>query len=198
MLVNLKTTKSLIKQVLGDIDKFNNKTPGEPAWKYMHEIEYDKNMPEAIVDFAANFSSPPSDGTAQKYIDYFTNALKEIKKAGIDPEVVNFGADDEYMTVGMTVTPLNNMTNAEYYKETVFNKGQLISFQKENARGLEKANKVHDDYIKDLDAETKEKLNEIHAGKTQSFKEIDDLLVDAVGKVTQEEMKYKPAAKLKR
>jgi hypothetical protein len=198
MVVNLKSTKSLIKKVLEDIDKFNNKTPGEPVWKYLHEIEYDKNMPEAIVDFAANFSSPPSDGTAQKYIDYYTNALKEIKKAGIDPEIVSFGVDDEYMTVGMTVTPINNMTNSEYYKEVVFNKGQLISFQKENARNLEKTTKVHEDYMKDLDADTKTKLNAVHAEKIKPFKEIEELLSDAVAKITEEELKYKPAKTLKR
>lgn len=198
MIVNTKTTNSLIKKVLGDIDKFNNKTPGEPTWKYMHEIENDNNMPESLQDFAANFSSPPSDGTAQQYIDYYTNALKEIKKAGIDPETVSFGVDDEYMTVGMTVTPINNMSNSEYYKEVVYNKGQLISFQKENARSLEKFTKVHEDYIKDLDTDTKEKLNEIHKEKTKPFKEIDDLLIDAVDKVTQEELKYKPAKKPQR
>lgn len=198
MIVDIKTTKALVKKVLGDIDKFNNKTAGEPEWKYFHEIENDQNMPNNLREFAANFNNPPSDGKAQKMIDYYTNALKQIKEAGIDPELVDFVTDDEFMTVGMIVTPTNNTSNLEYYKEIVFNKGQLISFQKENARSLAKVDKVYEDYIEHLDIETKTKLNKIHSSKIQHFKEIDNFLSDAVAKVTEEEIKYKRALKFKK
>lgn len=198
MLVNLKTTNSLIKSVLSSIDKFNNKTAGETTWKYFHEMENDKTVPEEITDFSLNFITPPNEGTVEKFINYYTNALKEIKKAGINPKEVIFSINDDYMTVGMVITPVNNMSTSEYYKEVVFNKGQIISFQKENARQLDKVNQVHTDYTKSLDDELKKKLDELQIIKTQPFREIHSLLETAVAKLTEEEMKYKPVKKLKK
>lgn len=115
--------------------------------------------------------------------NYYTNTLNEINKAGIDPESIHFVSDGDLNTAGIYVTLANNMSDLEYYKEVVFNKGQLISFQKEN--------------VKCLDAETKEKINKIQETKIQLLKHIDELLTDVVKIVTEEEMKYKPAKKIK-
>lgn len=191
--VNLKTTKELIQKVLEDIEAFKNKTPGQPEWKLSYDIEHDKNIDENIRHLVLSLDSPPPHGTAQEMLDYYTIALKTIEKEGVAPEKVLFSLGE----ISVLVTPANNMTSEEYYKEVVFNKGQLMSYQKENARGVEKLNKAHESYIQDLDEDTKKKLDVIHTEKLKPFKEIDDLLSQTISKVVDEEMKYKPAKKIK-
>lgn len=200
MNVTLKTTQELIEKVQKDMDSFNNKTAGEPVWKTFHEIENDDSftVDPKILDFVRYFETPPTDGTAKELMNYYSRAIKEIEKAGLDVNNVSFFLGEEDMEVSMLVTPINNMSNEEYYKEIVFNKGELISFQKENARNLEKVNKTHEEYTKHLDEEMKKKLDEVHNEKIKPFQEINDLLETAISKVATEEMKYKPAKKMKR
>lgn len=200
MNVTLKTTKELIDAVEKDIQDFNNKTAGEPVWKTFYEIKNDDSfsVDPKIYDFVKYFEMPPTDGTAKELMDYYSHAIKDIQQAGLDVDKISFFLGEEEMEVSMLVTPINNMSNADYYKEIVFNKGQLISFQKENARNLEKANRTHEEYTKDLDTDIKTKLDEVHVEKTKHFKEINDLLESAISKVVAEEMKYKPAPKMKK
>jgi hypothetical protein len=192
MNVTLQSTQELIAKVQADIDNFHQKRPVNSLWMNSYEAAHHKAVDSNIREFASILAQPPYNGSAQEMIDYYTHALKLMKHAKINEQHVSFEASPEGMEASLFVTLSNTMTDAEYYKEVVFNKGQLISFEKENQRNLDKAHQIHADYTKDLDAEVKKKLDDIHLSKTQPFKDIDALLQNAISLVTAEEMKYKP------
>ena len=197
MNVTLKTTKDLINKVKKEVDNFNNKTPKEPEWKYFSEIIKDENTTPEIKNFIRNLKNPPEEGNPLVMATYYNDMVKEMNKVGIDIENVVLTIADGEVIASMLVTPTNNMTNEEYYLQVIWNKGQLISFQKENERNLNKANKAHEEYLKDIDPEICKKLNEIHLVKTQHFNQIDELLKDAISTIESEELKYKQYKKSK-
>lgn len=197
MTVNLKTTQALIAKVEKDIDDFHQKRAGQSVWLNIYDVYHNKAIDDSVRKFAHSLPHAPYSGSAKVMMDYYTEAFNLIKRAGINPEHVSFESGPEGVDISLFVTPANTMTEADYYKEVVFNKGQLISFEKENQRGLDKVKQTHADYTKDLDEEVKKKLDEVLLAKTQPFKDIDTLLQKAISLVTAEEMKYKPVKQLK-